>query len=468
MMSNNNNRGGFWTPQTTWGSCRKSEYPRRPSSEGNKKDEFFHILHKVPIGDSPYVKAKHVQLIEKDPSRAISLFWKAINTGDRVDSALKDMAAVMKQLDRSDEAIEAVKSFRHLCPYDQQESIDNVLVELYKRSGRVEEEIELLESKLKKLEANLSSGGRKTKNARSQGKKGFITLEQERSRILGNLAWAYLQLDKYEISERYYRRALFLEPDRNKQCNLAICLMKMSRFMEAKSLLQNVKASCGNRPMDESYAKAYERAFQMLGELMTRKDNNESDTGRAVFAPFNKNSRSEASVNGGHDYFLHTQPKPSLRNSNEDPDRTSENWRKPIAFTGYTDLNKNLDSRKVHAEDYMVKSNPSSTKVPKKSWADMVEEDEEEFKDENFDYNELAWSLNQGQNQMAGFFDPRDDCNSTASSGNRSVRRSLRFDQQKETDNGNYYSTTSKMLPNIRRGNRLPVFHDITPFPDSP
>lgn len=73
-----------------------------------------------------------LQLIDKDPSRAISLFWAAINSGDRVDSALKDMAVVMKQLDRSDEAIEAIKSFRHLCPHESQESIDNILVELYK------------------------------------------------------------------------------------------------------------------------------------------------------------------------------------------------------------------------------------------------------------------------------------------------------------------------------------------------
>lgn len=73
-----------------------------------------------------------LQLIDKDPSRAISLFWAAINAGDRVDSALKDMSIVMKQLDRSEEAIEAIKSFRHLCPYDSQESLDNVLVDLYK------------------------------------------------------------------------------------------------------------------------------------------------------------------------------------------------------------------------------------------------------------------------------------------------------------------------------------------------
>lgn len=73
-----------------------------------------------------------LQLIEKDPSKAISMFWAAINAGDRVDSALKDMAVAMKQLDRSDEAIEAIKSFRHLCPDDSQESLDNILIELYK------------------------------------------------------------------------------------------------------------------------------------------------------------------------------------------------------------------------------------------------------------------------------------------------------------------------------------------------
>lgn len=72
------------------------------------------------------------QLIQKDPEAAIVLFWKAINAGDRVDSALKDMAVVMKQLDRSEEAIEAIKSFRGLCSRNAQESLDNVLIDLYK------------------------------------------------------------------------------------------------------------------------------------------------------------------------------------------------------------------------------------------------------------------------------------------------------------------------------------------------
>lgn len=73
-----------------------------------------------------------MQVVMKDPEGSIIWFWKAINTGDRVDSALKDMAVVMKQLDRSEEAIEAIKSFRWLCSKQAQESLDNVLLDLFK------------------------------------------------------------------------------------------------------------------------------------------------------------------------------------------------------------------------------------------------------------------------------------------------------------------------------------------------
>ncbi|KAK7831445.1 protein pollenless 3 [Quercus suber] len=256
-MWNNNNKifpaRGFSTPPL----ARKPRpampmSERKRSSPANESDP-FHVIHKVPAGDSPYVRAKHVQLIDKDPSKAISLFWSAINAGDRVDSALKDMAIVMKQLDRSDEAIEAIKSFRHLCPYDSQESLDNVLVELYKRSGRVEEEIEMLQLKLKHIEEGTAFGGRRAKTARSQGKKVQITVEQEISRILGNLAWAYLQQKNYSSAEEHYR------------------------------------------PMDESYAKSYERALQMLTELAPQVQ-------VSFTLPVNRNSKEVNSFAGGGQY----------------------------------------------------------------------------------------------------------------------------------------------------------------------
>ena len=70
--------------------------------------------------------------MDKDPEKAIPLFWAAINAGDRVDSALKDMAIVMKQQNRAEEAIEAIKSLRHRCSDQAQESLDNILLDLYK------------------------------------------------------------------------------------------------------------------------------------------------------------------------------------------------------------------------------------------------------------------------------------------------------------------------------------------------
>lgn len=92
---------------------------------------FFMLLITMHwFGCLPYV----LQLVDKDPEAAIVLFWKAINAGDRIDSALKDMAVVMKQQDRAEEAVEAIKSFRDRCSKQAQESLDNVLIDLYKVS----------------------------------------------------------------------------------------------------------------------------------------------------------------------------------------------------------------------------------------------------------------------------------------------------------------------------------------------
>lgn len=45
MMRNNNNK------QISWGEKEKE-----------KEKEKFHVIHKVPCGDGPYVRAKHAQV----------------------------------------------------------------------------------------------------------------------------------------------------------------------------------------------------------------------------------------------------------------------------------------------------------------------------------------------------------------------------------------------------------------------
>ncbi|CAL5008694.1 unnamed protein product [Urochloa decumbens] len=216
-----------------------------------------------PSLDSPYVRAKQAQVIEKDPNKAVPLFWAAINSGDRIESALKDMANVLKQANRAEEAIEAIRSFRDRCPYEAQDSLDNILLDLYKKCGRTEEQIEMLTIKLRIVDEELASGRWKTKLSKSHGRVVYLSLRDEKARLLGNLAWAYMQSENYEEAEMLYRQALAIEADYNKECNLAICLMKAGKLAEAKYLLQAIPYNCD----DESHVKSLSRATEMLREL---------------------------------------------------------------------------------------------------------------------------------------------------------------------------------------------------------
>ncbi|XP_037461823.1 protein POLLENLESS 3-like isoform X2 [Triticum dicoccoides] len=198
------------TPPVSGGGC--SRPPRAP-----------------PAVDSPYLRAKQEQLIEKDPNKAVPLFWAAINSGERIESALKDMATVLKQANRAEEAIEAIRSSRHRCPNEAQESLDNILLDLYKKCGRTKEQIEMLTVKLRMVDEDLASGRWKAKLSKSHGRVVYLSLRDEKARLLGNLAWAYMQSENYEEAEMLYRQALAMEADYNKECNLAICLMKMGK-----------------------------------------------------------------------------------------------------------------------------------------------------------------------------------------------------------------------------------------------
>ncbi|CAL0309194.1 unnamed protein product [Lupinus luteus] len=548
------------TPQSSWKSRSSrfsplSERKKSPASLNNK-DDLFHIIHKVPAGDSPYVKAKQVQLVDKNPGRAISMFWAAINAGDRVESALKDMALVMKQLNRSDEAVEAIKSFRHLCPPESQDSMDNILVELYKRSGRVDEEIDMLHHKLKQIEDGVTFVGRTTKQARSQGRTIQVTAEQEISRykfyhlcsfvvlylihrtlhpyltlnnlahsffaiyqcrILGNLAWAYLQKGDYKTAEEHYRKALSFEVDRNKQCNLAICLMQMNKITEAKFLLQAVTTATKNRKMDDSFVKSFERASQMLIEMGSSplgepvRNMPQCSPQRSVDAevPHARRRLYESpdptktyqktvpytakkcswGFNNGHQREtwgdVHSDPKPSFRNDLSSP---ANGWSRTSSMDGAkeypTPIGKDqnlhqssqlsLSTSSVHNSPGNEKSSEnfislSGNRKPneKKSWADLVEDEEEQ----DLFYGSYANFDSQGIEKM--FNDENADSNIVfqhpwphsqefQQKDRNTVRRSLCFYEEPTLPSKERDSFSSGDIKLARR-NRLQVFQDITP-----
>ncbi|KAF2306257.1 hypothetical protein GH714_016053 [Hevea brasiliensis] len=208
--------------------------PAKPIGVSRTRSESFHAIYKVPV----------VTL----PIKGNSSVWAAINAGDRVDSALKDMAIVMKQQNRAEEAIEAIKSLRSQCSDEAQESLDNILLDLYKRCGRLDDQIALLKHKIYLIQQGLAFNRKRTKTARSQGKKFQVSVEQEATRLLGNLGWALMQQNNYVEAEDAYRRALSIAADNNKMCNLGICLMKQGRIAEAKDILRQVKPAVADGP----------------------------------------------------------------------------------------------------------------------------------------------------------------------------------------------------------------------------
>ncbi|KAJ8535666.1 hypothetical protein K7X08_023386 [Anisodus acutangulus] len=240
---------------------------KKNSSVQEKEKGLFHVFHKVPSGDGPYVRAKHAQLVMKDPEGSIIWFWKSINGGDRVDSALKDMAVVMKQLDRSEEAIQAIKSFRWLCSKQAQESLDNLLLDLFKKCGKVDEQIVLLKQKLRQIYEGKLFNGRPIKIARSHGKKIQVTISQETARVLGNLGWAYMQKGKFMAAEVVLKKAQMIYADSNKACNLAHCLIKQARYDEARYILEDVWRG---KYLGSDDTKTKNRVEELLLELVSK------------------------------------------------------------------------------------------------------------------------------------------------------------------------------------------------------
>ena len=86
-------------------------------------------IYPIPKGDSAYSKAKKAEYIEKNLKNAEKYYKLAIQTGDRAESAIKDLAGVMHQQGKTIEAIDFLKHHRGLFTQDPSK-YDNLLINL--------------------------------------------------------------------------------------------------------------------------------------------------------------------------------------------------------------------------------------------------------------------------------------------------------------------------------------------------
>lgn len=78
------------------------------------------------------------------------------------------------------------------------------------------------------------------------------------------MGWAYIQKTNYMAAEMVYKKAQAIDPDTNKACNLALCLIKQARFDDACSVLEDVLQ--GRLPGSDD-PRSRTRAEELLSEM---------------------------------------------------------------------------------------------------------------------------------------------------------------------------------------------------------
>jgi Flp pilus assembly protein TadD len=85
----------------------------------------------LPQGDTAYAKAKRAEYIERDLGKAEMLYRRAIFLGERASSAAKDLAGVLHQQGKTQEACRFLKSHQHLFALEPKK-YENLLSSLQK------------------------------------------------------------------------------------------------------------------------------------------------------------------------------------------------------------------------------------------------------------------------------------------------------------------------------------------------
>ena len=186
-------------------------------------------------GEELYREAQRADKIDKNLVKAEQLYRKCIRQNIRHDSAIKDLAMVLVRLDRSMEAVELLETKRP--DVEDKQALDNALIMVYPTAGQYEKAIGLLNKSLKQTS--------------EREKRGHIHLQ---------IASNYIKLGEYVIAENQFRDVLKLHPNNiTVQRNLALCLSKQERFIEAEKILnriQNISPNAKTAELLEAIEKA--------------------------------------------------------------------------------------------------------------------------------------------------------------------------------------------------------------------
>jgi len=193
------------------------EFPQ--AQELYEKWRGFARISGVPRGSNPYARAKRAQLVERDLELSEKLFKEAIKKKDNLESAIKDLASLLNQLERSEEAIQLLH--QHRDKIVNWRTAENMLLGLYQSAGRYQDAQALLKKQL-----------------------DLVSEPGKRAHLLLGMANNEVRQEHYREAEGYLREVIKIQRDNlAAQRNLAMCLIKLERFDEAERILKSILGS---------------------------------------------------------------------------------------------------------------------------------------------------------------------------------------------------------------------------------
>ena len=169
----------------------------------------------VPKGSNPFARAKRAQVVEKDLDKAEQFFKQAIRENDNLESAVNDLAWLLSQRERFEDAVKVIEQNRSRIR--NQQSLENVLTNIYKKFD-MPKAIALLEKQFKQA-----------------------TTAQKKDQLRWQIASSYLSIKEYVKAEELFRELLKSQSDNvSVKRNIAFCLSRQERYDEAEILLNQI------------------------------------------------------------------------------------------------------------------------------------------------------------------------------------------------------------------------------------
>ncbi|OMJ96256.1 hypothetical protein SteCoe_220 [Stentor coeruleus] len=72
----------------------------------------------IPKGETPYALAKSAEYLHRDLDLAENYYYQAITKGDRIESAVKDLASLLHQRGKTKQACEILEKYQHHFKHD--------------------------------------------------------------------------------------------------------------------------------------------------------------------------------------------------------------------------------------------------------------------------------------------------------------------------------------------------------------